>query len=200
MFWLDGLDIPLVQFLDASFVGAASNEDEQPIGKPAGDSFARYGANLLPVDQNAHGQRPRRSSTIPMTARARRCIGSRRATNAIPATASRCATPIPSPAITPCRPWAPSSSCCRRASRPARYRSTDATVFVAMEGNGRTRIGDQVVRMGAAGHLRGAELEVGHARGRRGEACCSASPTARCRRRSVCARGSRQRVRFCNKL
>ncbi|MCY4469078.1 MAG: cupin domain-containing protein [Thiotrichales bacterium] len=48
IFWLDGLDIPLVQFLDASFAEPLG-EDEQPIGKPEGDSLARYGANMLPV-------------------------------------------------------------------------------------------------------------------------------------------------------
>jgi len=49
MFWLDGLDIPMVQFFDASFA-EGSNEDRQEITRPAGDSFARYGRNLLPVD------------------------------------------------------------------------------------------------------------------------------------------------------
>ena len=49
MFWLDGLDIPLVQFFDASFA-EGSTEDEQEVTRPAGDSFARYGHNLLPVD------------------------------------------------------------------------------------------------------------------------------------------------------
>ena len=49
MFWLDGLDIPLVQFLDASFA-EGSTDDQQTIARPAGDSFARYGHNLLPVD------------------------------------------------------------------------------------------------------------------------------------------------------
>jgi gentisate 1,2-dioxygenase len=49
MFWLDGLDIPLVQFLDPSFA-EGSDEDQQKITRPAGDSFARYGRNLLPVD------------------------------------------------------------------------------------------------------------------------------------------------------
>jgi gentisate 1,2-dioxygenase len=64
MFWLDGLDIPLIQFLDASFV-ERFDEDEQPIGKPEGYSMARYGANLLPVDQTGASSPPRRSSTIP---------------------------------------------------------------------------------------------------------------------------------------
>jgi len=36
IFWLDGLDIPLVQFLDASF-SEHHDEDEQPIARPEGD-------------------------------------------------------------------------------------------------------------------------------------------------------------------
>ena len=49
IFWLDGLDIPVVSFLDASFAEHLG-QDEQPITRPAGNSDARYGANLLPVD------------------------------------------------------------------------------------------------------------------------------------------------------
>ena len=59
MFWLDGLDIPMVQFFDASFA-EGSNEDQQKITRPAGDSFARYGHNLLPVDEK------RESKTSPI--------------------------------------------------------------------------------------------------------------------------------------
>ena len=54
IFWLDGLDIPLVQFLDASFAEPLG-QDEQPIDRPTGDSDARYGANLLPVDHQPGG-------------------------------------------------------------------------------------------------------------------------------------------------
>ena len=48
IFWLDGLDIRLVQFLDASFAENLG-EDGQPVGRPEGESLARYGANMLPV-------------------------------------------------------------------------------------------------------------------------------------------------------
>ena len=48
MFWLDGLDIPVVQFLDASFAEGL-DEDEQPITRKTGDSLARFGRNLMPV-------------------------------------------------------------------------------------------------------------------------------------------------------
>lgn len=49
MVWLDGLDIPLVRFFDASFA-EASNTERQTISRPSGDSLARFGANLAPVD------------------------------------------------------------------------------------------------------------------------------------------------------
>ncbi|MGH7154914.1 MAG: cupin domain-containing protein, partial [Acetobacteraceae bacterium] len=49
MVWLDGLDIPIVRLLDASFMEPA-NADSQSVSRPAGDSYARYGANMLPVD------------------------------------------------------------------------------------------------------------------------------------------------------
>ena len=53
--WLDGLDIPLVQQLDAGF---AENypEETQPIRRVEGDSFARYGYNMLPVDYTARNR------------------------------------------------------------------------------------------------------------------------------------------------
>jgi gentisate 1,2-dioxygenase len=46
--WLDGLDIPLVQLLDASFIERFETE-QQPESRPTGDTVARYGNNLLPV-------------------------------------------------------------------------------------------------------------------------------------------------------
>ena len=49
MVWLDGLDIPIVRLLDASFMEPA-NADSQSVSRPSGDSYARYGANMLPVD------------------------------------------------------------------------------------------------------------------------------------------------------
>ena len=54
MVWLDGLDIPLVQFLDASFAQGLGS-DEQPVTRPAGDALARYGQGLLPVDHETAG-------------------------------------------------------------------------------------------------------------------------------------------------
>ena len=49
MVWLDGLDTPLVRLLDAGFTEQA-NVDSQTIYRPEGDSPARFGANMVPVD------------------------------------------------------------------------------------------------------------------------------------------------------
>jgi len=47
--WLDGLDIPLLRFLAAGFA-EKSEEQSQTQLRPEGDSLARYGSNMLPVD------------------------------------------------------------------------------------------------------------------------------------------------------
>jgi gentisate 1,2-dioxygenase len=53
--WLDGLDIPLVQFLDASFI-ERHPDGLHPPTRPPGDTTARYGTNLLPVGFRAEGR------------------------------------------------------------------------------------------------------------------------------------------------
>ena len=54
--WMDGLDIPLIRMLDASFAERREEGSEgeeggaQPVTRPEGDALARYGNNMLPVD------------------------------------------------------------------------------------------------------------------------------------------------------
>jgi gentisate 1,2-dioxygenase len=147
IFWLDGLDIPLVQFLDASFAEQLG-EDEQPITRPLGDSDVRFGAGLLPVDHKAQG------GTTPVFNypynRTRDALERMRRAEA----------------------WDPCHGLKMRYSNPvtgghamatmgtfiqllpkgfstSSYRSTDATVFSPVEGRGRTHIGrDTVVEWG----------------------------------------------------
>lgn len=142
IYWLDGLDIPVIQMLDASF-SEHLGEDEQPIGRPVGDSEARFGSNLLPVDF-------RGGDTSPMFAypyaRTREALERMRRSAA----------------------WDPCHGLKMRYSNPvngghamttmgtfvqllpagfvtAAYRSTDATVFTPIEGHGRSFIGDDFV-------------------------------------------------------
>jgi gentisate 1,2-dioxygenase len=46
--WLDGLDIPMIQFFDAGFAENNSVKS-QTVSRPEGSSFARYGHNMAPV-------------------------------------------------------------------------------------------------------------------------------------------------------
>ena len=146
MFWLDGLDIPVVQFLDASFAEGL-DEDEQPITRPEGDSFARYGQNLLPVDLD------RRSKTSPVfnypyahTREALHKMKARDAWDACHGLKLRYTNPVSGdyamPTIGTFIQLLP------KGFATSRYRSTDATVFAAFEGRGRTRVGDKVLEWG----------------------------------------------------
>lgn len=47
--WLDGLDIPTVAFFEAGFAENGSSA-RQPVARVEGDSLARYGQGLLPVE------------------------------------------------------------------------------------------------------------------------------------------------------
>lgn len=46
--WLDGLDIPLIRFLDAGFAENGSSASQQ-VTRAEGSSLARYGHNMAPV-------------------------------------------------------------------------------------------------------------------------------------------------------
>lgn len=146
VFWLDGLDIPMVQFFDASFAESFP-DDRQKISRPMGDSFARHGHNLLPVDLK------RTSRTSPVfnypyvhtreaLDQAKQhdewdaCHGLKfRYTN--PATGD-----FAMPTIGAFIQLLP------KGFRTARYRSTDATVFAPIEGRGRSRIGELTFEWG----------------------------------------------------
>jgi gentisate 1,2-dioxygenase len=49
MIWLDGLDIPMIQMLDGSFVEHRGDRGAWPTTRPAGDARLRWGRNLRPV-------------------------------------------------------------------------------------------------------------------------------------------------------
>ena len=143
MFWLDGLDIPIVQFLDASFA-EHHDEDEQPIARPAGDAQARYGSNLLPVDQRpAAGASP--VFNYPY-ARTREALAQLARTNAWdPCHGLKMRYSNPVTGGYPMTTIAAYIQLLPKGFQTARYRSTDATIFVAVEGRGRTRIGADFV-------------------------------------------------------
>ena len=140
--WLDGLDIPIVAFVDAGFAERYPDE-VQPVVKAEGDALARYGANLLPVDHVPS------SKTTPIFsypyARTREALlQMRRNDRWHPCHGVKMQYINPStggpamPTIGAFIQLLPQGFDGRR------YRSTDGTVYCVVEGHGRTRIGDSV--------------------------------------------------------
>ncbi len=140
IFWLDGLDIPVVQFLDASFAEGLG-EDQQQITTPIGDSIARYGANMLPLGYE------KAAPTSPIFnypyARSREALEvMRRSDGWDPAHGlkMRYINPVDGgwamPTIGTCLQLLP------KGFDGAPYKSTDATVYVGVEGSGRAYIRD----------------------------------------------------------
>jgi gentisate 1,2-dioxygenase len=142
MVWLDGLDIPLVRLLDASFA-EPGEVDVQTVTRPEGDSAGRFANNLAPVDWkpqvktspvfNYPYDRSRESlDTLsrnedpdPYHGHKLRYINPASGDFAMP-TIGTFIQLLPKDYST----------------RP--YRSTDGTVFVVIEGAGESRVGDAV--------------------------------------------------------
>jgi gentisate 1,2-dioxygenase len=144
--WLDGLDIPIVAFFDAGFAERYP-EPSQPVTKPEGDSLARYGANLLPLEC------PQGSLTTPLLSypyrAAREALERLRHHGPVDAwhgVKMQYVNPTsggyPMPTIGAFIQLLP------RGFHGRGYRSTDGTVYSVVEGRGRTRIGDRAFEWG----------------------------------------------------
>ena len=139
MIWLDGLDIPLVRFLDASFAEGYPDA-EQPIDTPDGDSGARYGANLMPVDYTSSSPiSPIFSYPYARTREALEAMAKRDEWDPCHGLKMRYANPHDGghamPTIGAFIQLLP------KGFKSTTYRATDATIFVVVEGTGETRIG-----------------------------------------------------------
>ena len=141
MIWMDGLDIPVASFFDASFA-EGYGEDEHPVSRQTGDSLARYGANMLPVDFE---QRELASPIFNYPyARSREALEKmqrQQEWDPCHGLKMRYVNPVDGgfamPTISPFLQLLP------QGFETAAYRSTDATVFVATEGSGRSTIDGQ---------------------------------------------------------
>ena len=142
MVWLDGLDIQIVKLLGASFAEGYP-DDVQPVSRPEGDSFARFGHNLLPVDWRPEVKTsPVFNYPYVRTREALENLARNGAADPYHGHKLRYVNPASGefamPTIATFVQLLPAGF----ASQP--YRSTDGTVFVVVEGTGETRIGDTV--------------------------------------------------------
>ncbi len=119
MVWLDGLDIAIVELLDAQFLERPP-EESQETTRTSGESFAAFGNTMLPVNHKS------KSRTSPLfwypyerTREALADAGEERGAACL-LRAQAASSPTRPPAAGRCRPSAPSCSCCRRASAASR--------------------------------------------------------------------------------
>lgn len=146
MIWLDGLDIPMLSFFDASFA-EGYEADEYPLSRQSDDSLARYGGNMLPVDY------AQQKLTSPLFnypyARSREALETMKTQqewDVCHGLKMRYVNPVDGgfamPTMSVFLQLLPAKF------KSASYRSTDATVFVATEGRGRSTIDGQVFEWG----------------------------------------------------
>jgi gentisate 1,2-dioxygenase len=136
--WLDGLDIPLVRLLDAGFAERYSDE-VQPVERREGETLARYGTNLLPVEYR------RTSAASPLFVypydRSRDALEQLRRDAAWhPCHGLKMQYVDPTTGGYPMATIAAFIQLLPAGFSGRSYRSTDATVFCVVEGSGRTRI------------------------------------------------------------
>jgi gentisate 1,2-dioxygenase len=144
--WLDGLDIPIVAFLDAGFAERYPDE-VQAVVKPEGDALARYGANLLPIDHVS------KSKTTPIFsypyARTREALETmRRDARLNPAHGLKMQYINPSTGGSAMPTIGAFIQLLPKGFDGRGYRSTDGTVYCVVEGRGRTRVGDATFEWG----------------------------------------------------
>lgn len=143
MFWLDGLDIPVVSFLDASFAEGLG-EDQQEITKQTGQSYAEYGHALMPDGTQRNGISPIFNYPYERSRESLEAMAQGRDADPCHGWKLRYTNPLDGGDAMPTIGTA--VQLLREATVP--YRSTSGTVFVCTEGKGHTRIGDVVIDWG----------------------------------------------------
>ncbi|HOY33840.1 MAG TPA: gentisate 1,2-dioxygenase [Piscinibacter sp.] len=139
--WLDGLDIPIVRFLDAGFA-ERSEQLSQVRLRPEGDALARYGANMVPLDYQPRPADPTRVFVYPFERTRASLVGISQGTpDAHHGFKLRYVNPAtgasPMPTIGAFAQRLPAGF------ETKAVRSTDGTVHVCLEGGGEVRVGEQ---------------------------------------------------------
>lgn len=144
--WLDGLDIPIVRTLDAGFAEDMQT-DQQPVARPDGDCLVRYGANMVPVDYRASpGVSPMFVYPYERTREALYRMAQSNVMHEAHGYKMRYINPTTGGHVLPT--ISTFMQVLPRGFSGRAYRSTDATIFVAVEGRGRTIVGGEAFDWG----------------------------------------------------
>lgn len=146
MVWLDGLDLPLVAMLNATFAESLG-ADSQPLGRPEGDALARYGAGLLPVDYQAQGlASPIFNYPYARTREALERMRRAEAWDPCHGLKVRYVNPVQGASAMPT--LGTFIQLLPKDFESAPYRATDGTVYSVVEGRGRTVAGEATLDWG----------------------------------------------------
>ncbi|HXX45152.1 MAG TPA: gentisate 1,2-dioxygenase [Candidatus Acidoferrales bacterium] len=144
--WLDGLDVPMVNLFKASF-SEGSDAKNVSDGPPAGDCEARFGGALVPDGYKVESPATAGRLSSPLLnyryARARESLAAMLRNGPVDpchGVKLRYVNPVTGGSAMPTMSAA--IQLLPRGIESAPYRSTDGTVFVVVEGRGRSQIGD----------------------------------------------------------
>jgi gentisate 1,2-dioxygenase len=138
--WLDGLDIPLVRFLDAGFAEKSATKS-QAAARPEGDALHRYGSNMLPLDHEPMAHEPARVFSYPFARTREALLGiARGPADPHAGFKQRFVNPATGRSPMPTMGTFAQLLPARFETRP--YRSSDSTVHVCLTGAGRATIAD----------------------------------------------------------
>jgi gentisate 1,2-dioxygenase len=141
--WLDGLDVPLVGFLNATFF-ENFEEATHPLIRREGDSKARYGTGILPIDsRTASTSTPLLNYSYVSTRKALNALAGAGDHDAYHGVKTRYINPLTGdyamPTIGAFVQLLPSGF------RGLPYRSTDSAIYYVVEGSGRTIVAEQLL-------------------------------------------------------
>ena len=140
MIWLDGLDVPLVNHLGATF---SDDYDDAmfPQSRPPHDSLSRYGSGLLPLEPITHRHSPVFSYPYERTRTALENMRKADDWDQCHALKLKFANPATGDWVMPT--IATFAQLVPRGFVTAPYRSTEATVVMVQEGAGEAIVGEQ---------------------------------------------------------
>lgn len=144
--WLDGLDIPLVRFLDAGFA-EKSGDRSQGVTRPEGDALARYGMGLVPLDHAPPPAAPSKVFVYPF-ARTREALGAVARTAPDAHHGHKLRFVDPSTGRPPMPTMGAFAQSLPRGFETRAVRSTDGTVQVCLQGAGTVRVGGEEWQVG----------------------------------------------------
>jgi gentisate 1,2-dioxygenase len=144
--WLDGLDIPTLRFFDAGFAEHGSAASQQT-SRPEGDALARYGHNMLPMDLRQAPSDPTKVFVYPFTQTKEALEGIAR-TDADPHFGHKLRYVNPATGASPMPTIGAFAQLLPAGFETKPYRSTDATIYVCLEGEGSAEVGGETYTFG----------------------------------------------------